>query len=72
MNWMVVINWMLMDVNWIIMSNDLVVSFGSTYRSHLQGSRYYPSLVLEFKFKLLQGWRIFKFEVPHNASDMKV
>ena len=37
-NWMVVINLMLMDVNWIIMNNDLVVSFGSAYRSHLHGS----------------------------------
>jgi len=63
---------MLMDVKWIIMNNELVVGFGSPYQSHLQGSRYYPPLVLEFKFKLLQGWRSFKFEVPHNASDMRV
>jgi len=61
-----------MEVNWIIMNNKLVVSFRLAYRSHLQGSTYYPSLVLEFKFKLLQGWRRFKFEVPHNASDRRV
>ena len=54
-------NWLIMDVYWMIMSNELVVSFGSAFRSHQQGSRYYPSLILEFNF-----------EVPHIASDMGV